>query len=64
MIELGDKITFKPHAYFENPAQLSMFGANCPTVTGEVIYINEEHRYYRVQWRAAAGCICHECFKF
>ena len=32
-------------------------------VTGTVIYINEQHRYYRVEYETA-GCIGHECFKF
>ena len=34
-----------------------------PDVLGTVIYINEEHRFYRVRYELP-GCIGHENFKF
>lgn len=60
MIEIGDKITFRPAAFFDNP---SGYGPAPTQVTGTVIYINKEHRYYRVAYEMP-GCIGHECFKF
>lgn len=32
-------------------------------ITGTVIQIHEEHRWYRVEYELP-GCIGHECFKF
>lgn len=60
--ELGDKIRFKPTAYFTGVANFG--GSELDIyVTGTVIYINEEHRYYRVQYETPC-CIGHECFKY
>lgn len=64
MIEIGDKIEFIPSGYFDNPERLSVSAPSVPTVEGTVIYINEAHRYYRVEYRTEAGCIGHECFKY
>lgn len=62
MIEIGDKITFQPSAFFSDP---SCFGAApiITKVTGWVVYVNQEHRFYRVAYKMP-GCIGHECFKF
>lgn len=62
MIKIGDKYCFKPSAFFTSTAQ---FGDASPvkTVTGTVVYINEAHRYFRVEY-VLPGCIGHECFKF
>ena len=61
--EIGDKIRFKPAGFFEST---TAFGQAMPApveVTGQVIYINEAHRYFRVEY-TLSGCIGHECFKF
>lgn len=55
-------MTFKPAAYFSGVANFG--GSELDViVTGTVIYVNEEHRYYRVEYPMPA-CIGHECFKF
>lgn len=60
--QIGDKVRFKPSAYFTGVANFS--GSELDVwVTGTVIYINEAHRYYRVAYEKP-GCIGHECFKF
>lgn len=61
---IGDRIVFKPAYWFDNPALYSVQAASVPTVTGEVVYIHEAHRYLRCEYRTPAGCIGHECFKF
>lgn len=63
MIEIGDKIRFKPAAWLDNPEAYS-FVTKQREVTGTVCYINEPHRYYRVVYERAPGCIGYECFKF
>lgn len=58
---IGDKVRFKPAAFqrtrdeaaFEIPVE----------VTGTVIQIHEEHRWYRVEFKMP-GCIGRETFKF
>lgn len=57
-------LRFKPAAWFDNPQRYTI-DPNCvPTVEGRIVYINEDHRYYRVEYQTAPGCIGHECFKF
>ena len=59
--EVGDKVRFRP-AGFINSRDGS--GPDFPVeVTGTVIQIHEEHRWYRVEF-ALPGCIGHETFKF
>lgn len=60
---IGDRILFKPAYWFDDPSQYS-FSATVNTVTGTVVYINEEHHYLRCEYTNPAGCIGHECFKF
>ena len=58
MIKLGTKITFIPGAFtrIENP--------DIPVeITGRIVYINHEHRYFRVK-AEVNGYALHECFKF
>ena len=64
MIEIGDKISFKPAAFFNSTACFGTDPRIDTVVSGTVVYINEDHRYYRVEYRLASGCIGHECFKF
>ena len=60
--EIGDTIRFKPAAYSTGVAG---FGAELDVlVTGTVIQIHEEHRWYRVSWEMRPGCTGHETFKF
>lgn len=61
MIEVGDKIRFIPAANLDH---MSNFAYTLRReVTGTVIQVNEEHRWYRVEYPMPA-CIGHECFKF
>ena len=64
MIELGDKIRFIPAANFGKSAGFE--GVLRKEVTGTVVQIHEEHRWYRVEFILGdtPGCIGHECFKF
>lgn len=58
MIKLGAKVTFIPEAFtrIEN--------ADIPVkITGRIVYINHEHRYFRVE-AEVNGYALHECFKF
>ena len=60
--QIGDKIRFKPAAYFSGVANFG--GSELDVwVTGTVVYINAEHRYFRCEYQKP-GCIGHECFKF
>ena len=59
--EIGDKIRFKPAAFYRTKEE-PMFEIPVE-VTGTVIQIHEEHRWYRVQY-TMPGCIGYECFKF
>lgn len=58
MVTLGAKMTFIPEAFtrIEN--------ADIPVeITGLIVYINREHRYFRVE-AEVNGYLLHECFKF
>ena len=60
--ELGDRIRFRPSAFARTRGEDG--GYEIPVeVTGTVIQIHEEHRWYRVEFQMS-GCIGHECFKF
>lgn len=64
MVEIGDKIRFTPSAFSEINTDKSweIFGV-VTQVTGTVVQIHEEHRWYRVRYELA-GTIQHETFKF
>ena len=64
MIEIGSKVTFRPCAFFESVCGFGDDPRIKLKVTGTVIYINTEHRFYRTEYSPAPGCIGHECFKF
>lgn len=58
MIKLGAWVTFIPESFtrIEN--------ADIPVeITGRIVYINHEHRYFRVE-AEVNGYLLHECFKF
>ena len=60
-VEIGDIKRFKPAAYATGVAG---FGADLNvTVTGTVVQIHEEHRWYRVIYEHAYGT-AYECFKY
>ena len=61
MIELGDVVTFVPAPNYATLSEDIMLRRK---VTGTVIQIHEEHRWYRVAYPLNARCIGHECFKF
>ncbi len=61
--QLGDKKRFKPCGWIQKDQVLALEDEEIE-VTGEVIFIHWPHRYYRVEYVTASGCIGHECFKF
>ena len=62
MVKIGDEIRFRPSAFMTEGA-LTKFCGIPIEVTGKVCYINQEHRFYRVQVQLE-GAVLHECFKF
>lgn len=62
MYEIGDTYRFVPAANRDHTAGFSEILRD-QKVTGRVIQINEEHRWFRVEYNMP-GCIGHECFKF
>ena len=62
-MELGEKIRFRPTAFQAIEGdKLRLFGV-VEKVTGTVVQIHEEHRWYRVRYEAG-GTVQHETFKF
>ena len=60
--EVGDKLRFKPAAYF---AGTSGYGSGLDVeVTGTVERVHERHRWYRVGYEVQPGCIGFETFKY
>ena len=60
-VEIGDPKRFKPAAYATGVAG---FGADLDVyVTGTVVQIHEEHRWYRVRYTTPQGA-AYETFKF
>lgn len=65
MADIGDKIRFTPAAFAdvsEDSRTHRDFGV-VAEVTGTVVQIHEEHRWYRVRYELAGGPQ-HETFKF
>lgn len=61
-MQIGDTITFRPHAWL-NVGENSLWGSNIPDmVTGTVVYINEAHGIYRVEYDCH-GLTQYETFK-
>lgn len=64
--EIGDSYTFEPEAFTDKTSS-----SNIPTpvnphpkVTGRVIQIHREHRWFRVEYDGGRSGVLHECFKF
>lgn len=71
MVEIGDKITFTPTAWSEAGRRAGHYipaWMQTDKVQGTVVYINEAHRYYRVEYCVVSHWgrkwIDHECFLF
>ena len=62
--QLGDRVRFIPSANFDRiggfPEILKA------EVTGTIVFIHQEHRWYRVKYimGSRSGCIGYECFKY
>lgn len=70
IVKLGDKIRFRPTAWSEAGKAAGIDGLRwkpLKDVIGTVTYINEAHRYYRVEYTLETmwGAVWtdHECFK-
>lgn len=64
--EIGDHRSFVPAAFIqEHAAALPGIRPDLDTrVEGTVIFVNQAHRWCRVQWTAPDGSKQCECFKF
>ena len=64
-IEVGDPVTFVPHAFYDFPPEKAARWKSLEgRVTGTVVMINREHRFYRVRVYLPNGETLHECFKY
>lgn len=61
--QIGDRKRFRPCGWTQKEDVLALDGAEIEVV-GTVSFIHWAHRYYRVEYTTASGCIGHECFKF
>lgn len=64
--QVGDSRTFIPASFTESHC-VTLAGidpALAAPVTGTVVQVSEERRWYRVRYTAADGSVQHECFKF
>lgn len=71
MVQIGDKITFTPTAWSEAGKRAGHYipaWMQSDKVQGTVVYINEAHRWYRVEYTVTAHFgrvwVDHECFLF
>lgn len=64
--EAGDRKTWVPAAFQQEHTQgvQSIRPVEDPSVTGTVVYVHPEHRWYRVRFRLPDGTPAYECFKF
>lgn len=61
--EVGEPICWVPAAFTEhNSGVAGMLGA-AVRLSGRIVYVNLEHRFYRVE-AACEGGVLRECFKF
>ena len=63
---IGSKVRFLPTAFIANgrlPMALPFTSPESLYVTGTVIQVSEDHRWYRVEYETRSGML-HECFKF
>ena len=62
-VKIGDEIRFRPAAFMQTPVGFA--GEDVTVfVTGTVVLINEDHRYYRTEYTMPGCRKGHECFKF
>ena len=64
--KVGDKITFNPTAYSsgDNGSTTAKDRIGKEKVTGTIVQVNRQHRWYRVAYQTEFYGIQHECFKF
>ena len=62
MIQIGDKVRFRPSANTDHSAGFPDVLA--VEVEGTVVYINEAHHWYRVRCDLPGCSVFHECFPF
>lgn len=60
-IEVGDRWRFIPAANYDHSAGFAEILMR--EITGTVVEVNEEHRWFRVQY-TRGGATGYECFKF
>lgn len=60
MIEIGDTYRFRPSANTDHSSGFPEILA--VEVTGTVVQINEEHRWFRVRYAMPGGLEAYECF--
>ena len=61
--EVGEPFSWEPAAFTEHCANVATFLGATSRINGRIVYVNEAHRYFRVEGRCEAG-ILRECFKF
>ena len=61
--EVGDPICWIPTAFTQNSEQTAVILGATVRVSGQIVYVNEEHRYCRAEAAFHGGTI-RECFKF
>ncbi len=61
---IGDKVRFIPSCNYDNSAGFG--GILMTPVTGTIVQIHADHRWYRVEYIMGdnPGCIGYECFKY
>lgn len=62
MVEIGDKVTIIPAANTDHSAGFA--GILLDPIEATVIQVNEERRWYRVEYPLPGGAVGHETFKF
>lgn len=61
-VKVGDTVRFIPAAFHTGTAG---FGGDLRIeVQATVIFVHQDHRYYRAEWTMSPGCTGQECFKF
>lgn len=60
MIEIGDKVRFRPAANEDKSAGFPDVLA--VEVTGTVVMVNEAHGWYRARYELPSGGVSYECF--
>lgn len=61
---VGDKVKFIPAAYSNSENGTPKEYREQKKVTGTVVQVNRQHRWYRVAYPTRYFGIQHECFKF